>query len=366
MRNWGADAIASTPGYGLLSSRDREQFNAEELARVISHYNLGIIDDVLEFNRGSRKSPKLYLSTATGKYLLKRRARGKDGMRRVCLAHRLQQHLADHGFPVPHLSPAEPEHTTLLTLDDRVYELFEFVKGQDYSGSLSETFEAGRTLGLFHKLVTDFEIDAPTPAESYHDANVVRTGLNAIPSTISAHDSVRGFEMDLHETVNKLYDAYDAAAEAADRAGVKHSRNYQLVHSDWHPGNLLFEDGRVVGVVDFDSIRVAPRATDVANGALQFSIVSADGAPADWPDYIDETRLKRFLLGYDQETAVTPDEMHALVPLMIEALIAEAVVPIAATGSFGRATGFGFLKMVKRKVRWLQKNADRLTGVLTA
>jgi Ser/Thr protein kinase RdoA (MazF antagonist) len=349
-----------------LSSRDREQFSADELARVISHYRLGIIDDVLEFNRGSRKSPKLYLNTATGKYLLKRRARGRNGTRRAAMAHRVQQHLAEHGFPAPRIALAEPDHTTLLTLNDRVYELFEFISGQDYAGSLGETFEAGRTLGLFHKLVTDFVIDAPTPAESFHDANAVRTGLNAIPSTISAHDSVRGYEVDLHETVNKLYDAYDAAAEAADRAGVKHSRNYQLVHSDWHPGNLLFEDGRVVGVVDFDSIRVAPRATDVANGALQFSIVSDGSTPGDWPDYIDQTRLKRFLLGYDQESAVTPDEIQALVPLMIEALIAEAVVPIAATGSFGRATGFGFLKMVKRKVRWLQKNAERLTGVLTA
>lgn len=349
-----------------LSSRDREQFAAEELARVISHYQLGIIEDVLEFNRGSRKSPKLYLSTANGKFLLKRRARGKDSSRRVCLAHRVQQHLAAHGFPVPRLSQAEPDCSTLLTLDECVYELFEFVAGQDYTGSLNETFEAGRTLGEFHKLLRDFAVDESAPRSSFHDANAVRTGLNAIPSTISGHESVIGYEMDLHETVNKLYDAYDAAAEAAAKAGVTHSRFDQLVHSDWHPGNLLFADGRVVGVVDFDSIRIAPRATDVANGALQFSIVSAGGAPADWPDYFDETRLKRFLLGYDQECAVTPEEMKALVPLMIEALIAEAVVPIAATGSLGRATGFGFLRMVKRKVRWLQKHATRLTAVLTA
>lgn len=349
-----------------LSSREREKFAADELARVVSHYELGIIEDVLEFNRGSRKSPKLYFSTTKGKYLLKRRAPGKDSARRVLIAHRVQQHLASHGFPVPHLMEAAPDGTTLLTVDGNVYELFEFVPGQDYTGSLNETFEAGKTLGEFHKLLQDFGSDDSPPRSSFHDANAVRTGLNAIPSTITGHESVVGFEMDLHETVNKLYDAYDAAAEAADKAGVKLSRNYQIVHSDWHPGNLLFDEGRVVGVLDFDSIRIAPRATDVANGALQFSIVSSDGPPADWPDYFDETRLKRFLLGYDQCCAVTPEELNSLVPLMIEALIAEAVVPIAATGSLGRATGFGFLKMVKRKVRWLQKNATRLTAVLTA
>ena len=46
--------------------------------------------------------------------------------------------------------------------------------------------------------------------------------------------------------------------------------------------------------------------------------------------------------------------------LMIEALIAEAVFPIATTGSFGRMEGLRFLQMVHRKVQWLQKNAQRL------
>jgi hypothetical protein len=42
---------------------------------------------------------------------------------------------------------------------------------------------------------------------------------------------------------------------------------------------------------------------------------------------------------------------------MVEALIAEAVFPIAATGSFGRMEGLTFLQMVQRKVYWLTHNA---------
>jgi hypothetical protein len=45
---------------------------------------------------------------------------------------------------------------------------------------------------------------------------------------------------------------------------------------------------------------------------------------------------------------------------MIEALIAEAVFPIANTGQFGRLDGLAFLKMVQRKVAWLGRNAKRL------
>jgi hypothetical protein len=45
---------------------------------------------------------------------------------------------------------------------------------------------------------------------------------------------------------------------------------------------------------------------------------------------------------------------------MVEALIAEAVFPIAATGQFGRMDGMAFLSMVMRKVQWLQKNTRML------
>ena len=62
-------------------------------------------------------------------------------------------------------------------------------------------------------------------------------------------------------------------------------------------------------------------------------------------------------------------EIRTIPWLMVEALIAEAVFPIAATGNFGRMEGLAFLQMVQRKVHWMQQNADHLVeappGVLT-
>ena len=57
-------------------------------------------------------------------------------------------------------------------------------------------------------------------------------------------------------------------------------------------------------------------------------------------------------------------EIRTIPWLMIEALIAEAVFPIAATGSFGKMEGLAFLQMVQRKVNWLQHSADRLVELV--
>ena len=61
---------------------------------------------------------------------------------------------------------------------------------------------------------------------------------------------------------------------------------------------------------------------------------------------------------------ISKAELKAVPYLMCEAMIAEAVLPIAATGSFGRLDGFGFLKMVRGKTDWILAHLAELSGVL--
>jgi hypothetical protein len=68
--------------------------------------------------------------------------------------------------------------------------------------------------------------------------------------------------------------------------------------------------------------------------------------------------------GYDSVSVVSKAELRAIGYLMCEAMIAEAVLPIAATGSFGRFDGFGFLQMIDKKVQWILSHLDELYHVL--
>ena len=62
-----------------------------------------------------------------------------------------------------------------------------------------------------------------------------------------------------------------------------------VIHSDWHPGNMLFRHRKVVAIIDYDSVRRSQRILDVANGTLQFSITAAKRIE-DWPAEVDEHR----------------------------------------------------------------------------
>jgi Ser/Thr protein kinase RdoA (MazF antagonist) len=333
----------------------REKFGAEELATVLSHYDVGIIDSIAEFPRGSRKAPKLLIVSDHGKFLLKRRARGKDDPFKVAFCHALQMHLAAKQFPLPHLIGTKKDNNSMLQWRGGVYELFEYIPGQSYPQTLESTFDSGRVLGLYHKLLEHFTTEWTPPTGSYHMAPSVDTGLRAIPKIVAATLG----EQNIEPMLAFLHEQYSQAAETVEFLGMDQWPK-QIVHADWHPGNMLYRENHVVAVIDYDSARQLPRIVDIANGALQFSIIGGDEDVNKWPDYIDESRFKRFLRGYDEVMLLSQAEIQAIPWLMIEALIAEAVFPIAATGTFGRMEGLSFLQMVQRKIGWLNKQADRL------
>jgi homoserine kinase type II len=358
------------PGSGRIERssimvKTRERFGAEELAITLSHYDLGTISDISEFPRGSSKSPKVTLEAERGKFLFKRRAKGKDDLNKVAFTHQIQLMLAAQNFPLPHLIGTRNTNNSMLVWNDQIYELFEYISGTGYGGSLEATYHAGRILGLYHKLLTDFRGDFRPPTGSYHNAKAIHQAIRTTVASLPI-DTRPPSDL-LTATVDEMEEDYRFCAEKANEMGLG-SWPEQIVHGDWHPGNMLFRDRHVVAVIDYDAARLQQRVIDVANGALQFSILGGGEDPTTWPDYLDENRFKNFMRGYDAAyesgDMISVAEIHAIPYLMCEAMIAEAVLPIAATGSFGRFEGFAFLEMIHRKVKWILSHVQELNGVL--
>ncbi len=336
----------------------RATFEAGELAKVVSRYDIGVIESVKEFKRGSGRAPKVVLKTDHGRFLLKRRRVGREGVARVRYCHEIQVHLAARKFPLPKLIAAKTDGQTMLVLDDFVYELFEFIPGDHYDQSLDATADAGRALGLFHRLLAGFRGSAFTPTSaSFHNAKGIEEHLARVEQHL--------VEPGAAGIIKRLRVSYADAARRAEELGIS-TWPHQIIHGDWHPGNMLFRGSRVSAVIDYDTARSCPRVIDIANGVLQFSITMQGQDPDRWPTSLDEGRFKRFCRGYETvpDCVISTAELEAMPWLMIEALIVEAIIPIAATGSFAGLSGVAFLRMADAKTAWLQQHADRLTGMI--
>lgn len=109
-----------------------------------------------------------------------------------------------------------------------------------------------------------------------------------------------------------------------------------------------FSPGELAVVLSHYDLGVIESAKEFARGSRRS------------PKLLLQTARGRFLLGYLSRLPLNRQQRRAIPHLMVESLIAECVVPIAATGSFGHIPGFGVLRVVCRKVRWLLQNQGRL------
>jgi Ser/Thr protein kinase RdoA (MazF antagonist) len=259
-------------------SGGREGFGSEELAIVLSHFDIGVLDSIVEYPKGSRKAPKLLIVSEQGKYLLKRRARGKEDPYKVAFAHAVQLYLASKQFPLPHLIGTAKDNNSMLQWRNGVYELFEYIPGQGYPQTLEATFDSGRILSLYHKLLQDFRSEWQPTGGSYHAAPSVEQGLKIIPNVLREAG-------DVGPIAQYLLDSYRHGAQMVESFGLG-TWPKQIAHADWHPGNMLFRDNHVVAVIDYDSARLLARIIDAANGALQFSILGGDEDVGRWPEYL--------------------------------------------------------------------------------
>jgi len=361
--------------------RNAEQFGGEvgmsrdEVEAVAAHYDIGVIRSVKVIDRGSAAHLKVVIRASRGDYLLKRRPGTEAALGRIREIHELHRRLSEASFAIAPLRAlvSKGDGGTYLVMDGALYEMMQFIRGKSFEGSSEGAWAAGEMLSEFHHCVASMKPpgNREVLARSYHDQGDVidQMGAGAVWA-VRARLAESGREEEcgrVEETVDMLVRSYKAASARVEVEGF-YRWPRMIVHGDWHPGNMVYRTGgEIAAVLDLDSMRFEPRATDVANGAFQFSMRAVGNDPRDWPDSVDEVRLTAFCSGYDAkygEVKLSLPEVRALPWLMIEALVAESLAPVAVAGIFHNIGGAEFLAMVERKVRWLRDHAGRIVYLL--
>ena len=206
---------------------------------------------------GHHRSQRLSAQTA---------APNKSDPFKVAFSHEIQLFLARHHFPVPHLIATSDDNNTLVQTEEAVYEVFEFLQSTPYDRSAEATASAGRTLALSHKILAQCHPKFPPPTGGYHDHPQIPKLLRRAEAVVGASlGHASGWTV-----FEESFSLRDRVRRAANAAGLR-TWPKQIVHADYHPGNVLFHGHHVVGVIDFDGARIQQCIVDLANSVTTFS-----------------------------------------------------------------------------------------------
>lgn len=337
---------------------DHLHFRGEELALVLSRFDLGKISAVTAFDRGCKRSPKAKIVAEKGKFLLKRRASGKDSPERVTSAHQIQARLQAAGFPLARLIANRADGKTALTFEGHTYELFEYVHGKRFHGTAGQLMEAGATLAKYHQILQPEVGRLKLPIGGVHQSAQVQKLFRKLVASKLEADS-ESLRASLQRALARLGTVYHTAATRVNQLGYDRWP-LMVTHCDWHPGNLLFDDGRIRAVLDHDSPRLQPRVADIACGMLQFSIRSRPDSEAegDFNPAMNVNTARQFLLGYDSVQVVSVAEVKAIPWLMIEAIAARVAVALASKLFDGAGAAASLILMMDARAAWAADNAQ--------
>jgi homoserine kinase type II len=286
-------------------------FPCEEALRILRHWGITVSAEAVAPGSGTANASAIV--TLPGRRLMLRRRNPRyahtDWVR---FDHALLAHLAAEGLPVPHGVPG-PAGDAWLEEGQQIYELFDFIEGDQHrEGDPGELAAAGATLARLHTAAAQFRPPVEKPWPRFHDPKDLPGWIEPlIPQASGDQREVMQRALNTAHALVKWLpdDLYRALPQT-------------VVQGDYHPANLKFRAGRVVGVFDWDWASRQPRMVDVADGLLFFCgvrrapLITGDIWSLTGAFTISEQRAQHFLGGYRSASDLSADELQALPNLM--------------------------------------------------
>ena len=339
---------------------DRETLAAEEVKFVAKEYALRRPIYLEEIRRGSRSVAKGRLRGVDGDWMLKRRPPARAA--RLGMVHAFQAHLQDAGVPVATLR-RNLEGTTRTDGERGVYELFNWVFGQRWSSRVEEAAQVGAAIGSMLRAGAGFRGPGDALDASLHRSQALEVDPAELASFVLAAEP----GADAGSLAGACHALVHRARIAAERLVADiDSLPRCFVHGDLHPGNVLFAEGRLAAVLDFDTTRIDLRVREVASALNAFGSESrSSDSPDQWAPGQHIDRMVAIVAGVRHGIggALAPQERRLLPWLMIEGCARESLERIIRTGRFDQHQAAPFLAYVERKTAWIEERADEIAAL---
>ncbi|MBC7249096.1 MAG: phosphotransferase [Anaerolineae bacterium] len=257
---------------------------------------------------GGQRSQTWLISTDRGRYALKQYPDTLDVLA-VEFEHALLEYLQQARFPAPHLVHTR-QGKTWLVQDGKLYACFEFLNGFRYSDyfffpSSSQArylVQAAQMLAEYHRLVADFvppgrKVDGfkAYSRQRWHGKEWYLEEMEACREALENHLAEHEWWTRWTGIRSRLATLWDEL-EGMDAAPIP----ALPIHGDYGPYNLLYRNGQLTAVLDFECAHLDWRLTEVMSATVRFASRRGGG--------LDVFRARQFLRAYNDVNPLTTEE----------------------------------------------------------
>jgi homoserine kinase type II len=263
-------------------------FTDHDFHSIVSGYDLGTYKASRPLNTGAVQT-NILLETSKGSYAFKYYENRSD--KYVRFETELLDFLTRHTYGCP--APIKNNQGDAVGhYADKPYALFSFLEGEP-SNSTHYGLQVAQAIGILHQLTHDYKPSYAHHRDSY-DPMSCRRNARANKVKISSKSEAKSRLEWLEYELGKL----DLPATLPK--GV--------CHCDTHPSNFLYQNDKLVAVLDFDDAAYIYLLYDLANLLFFWA----------WPDRddLDFDTAKRLIAEYQRYRPLTQEEQEHLFDML--------------------------------------------------
>lgn len=316
------------------------------ITTLFSAYDLGPPLQVSHARHGY-VNETAFVTTRYGRVVV-RRCHAKLGVGAAEYRHGLMAHVRNAGVAVPEVI-RNRDGKTVTMLDGRVWEVQEFIAGDDFTpGCMAQAYSVGQLLAEYHSAIAGFPPPAGEPPPPRYAPRAMR-GL-----------SERILERDMFGELHEMLAWYDGRAHALEQAlpdDVRANMPQIVIHGDLHPDNLRFRGEEAVALLDFDQTCRDSALVDLVDALVACATTTQRDQRWMWGVFagpLDSQCSHALIEGYTQIVPLSPTEL-GIVPVLLESLwLYGALARVATTPEGAPDYHLGVLQQGQALSTWLQ------------
>jgi homoserine kinase type II len=276
----------------------------KEARKIADNYSLGKVEKVEPFGGGAVNF-NYELKTSKGIFVI--RIFGSDlteyKRERIKLEKEVLLYLEKKGFPYDIPVPLKNKFGRYYSkIGNKNYWIYRKLEGEIFKKKFrgESLKELAKAIAIYHKYISNLKVNKKgKDIFSLFWLNEKYSKLEKRLKEIKSRNKTDNL-------VKKNFPLFKEMLEKLNKMDFK--INLIVVHDDLTHDNLLFKKGKLTGIIDFDSVKIAPRVEDVAYSS-RLSCIGKRG--------INKKTMSLFLKEYERIVPLTKDEKALIIPLII-------------------------------------------------
>jgi len=268
-----------------------------EARKIAKEYSLGKVKK-FELIKGGCVNYNYLLTSDKGKYIIRIVGdKSFSGLDHIKLQFKIFEYLQKKKLPYLLPFPLKAGNKRIINVGKNKVWVYNMIRGRGHNTpNESQMKEMARALAIYHK-----HIQGLKGKFSWDSADKrIEKGFRIMEDIKIKNES----DKLVLKYRNFLKDIYDKVSK------INRKANLLYLHSDFDSSNVMFDKGKIIGIIDFDDAEYGPRAFDICVSLRDSCNIRGK---------LDLRKVKIFLKEYEKISKISKEEKELIIPLMLYA-----------------------------------------------